>query len=366
MVLATITGLFTLLAVGYYSKKILKDFSNQYKPLLEHRFSMELANLSEVDPEEKTEIDQVLPQQLHTQDSSPVSLAIVDLEKPHKTETLTGDSLENQKLVSLLKPDSQQRMPHFKPYSNPTDDSVKQPVQTTLSEIELTESIPDNTEKSFPTFSENPLLRPHLHEQQLDLYSLEHQTELSLKAADAAYLLFIDCSSNRAPIENPEEHNHLLTQYRRLINLVINIYGGNLELLASGDIRVMFDDQDINDNHGVQALCAAKLFNQLYKYYNHRQITRMQPTLNIQLSLVRGNRAKIELLREEAHFLTCTTVSNELISHTPLSEVQALKETLLDNAQTERQDEDKILILSLNASYQELLERQARHLAKTI
>jgi hypothetical protein len=148
--------------------------------------------------------------------------------------------------------------------------------------------------------------------------------------------------------------------------LVINISGGNLELLASGDIRVMFDDQDINDNHGVQALCAAKLFNQLYKYYNHRQITRMQPTLNIQLSLVRGNRAKIELLREEAHFLTCTTVSNELISHTPLSEVQALKETLLDNAQTERQDEDKILILSLNASYQELLERQARHLAKTI
>ncbi len=370
-VLAALTSLCVLLAVGYLSKKILIDFSNQYRPLLQHRFAMELAQAKQ-----PSTLATVTPPS-----TDAVSLAIVDLDRETNTTietTLTSSAAinpitaprqqnpENQQLVSLLKPDAQQRMPHFKPFSTHPDDSHKPLIQPAEQEIELTESFQAATEQAGTSLKENPLLRSHPHEEQLDLYSLEHQTELSLKAADAAYLLFIDCSSGRAPIEEPEEHQKLLSQYRRLITLVINIYGGHLELLANGDIRVMFDDQSTDDNHGIQALCAAKLFNQLYKYYNHRQITRMQPTLNIQISLVRGNRNKIELLREESHFLTCTTASNELISHTPLSEVKALKDTLLKDAHTERQDEDKILILSLSPSYQELLEKQARHLAKSI
>ena len=368
------TALITLIAIAIIAKKVMLEFSLQYKPLLEHRFSLELAQAQTLDLSNTAAINTTanLPAQA-------VSLAIVDLDKnssrPINTapeETVTG---ENQALVSLLKPDTRERMPHFKPFSNHADEEVKQRKQVHNTEIELTESVQIelDTQPFEPLESPstdkrpaNPLFRSHPHEEQLDLYSLEHQTELNLNASDAAYVLFIDCSSNRAPIEHPTEHQALLAQYRRLIQMVIGIYGGNIELLASGDIRVMFDEADAEDNHGIQALCAAKLFNQLYKYYNHRQITRMQATLNLQISLVRGNKNKIELLREESHFLTRTTDSNELISHTPLSEVKMLKETLLDGAQTERREEDKILILSLSPKHQELLEKQARHLVKSL
>ncbi len=406
MVLAATTSIFSLIAIAIIAKNTMRQFSEQYKPLLEHRFSMELAQLhvqeseilanakaeqSSYNSEENDETKPVpidAPELLENQEPkeaapNAVSLAIVDLDSKTPTESMQSsdaneggfantapsqqdDHEQNQALVSLLKPDSQQRMPHFKPFNdNPEGEGKTKRATKTSPATPTIELIEEDLSTATKT-KENPLLRSHPHEEQLDLYSLEHQTELNLKAKDAAYLLFIDCSSGRAPIEDPEEHKELLAQYRRLIKLVTNIYGGHVELLASGDIRVMFDDKDPDDNHGIQSLCAAKLFNQLYKLYNHRQITRMQPTLNIQLSLVRGNREKLEILREEAHFLTRTTISNELISHTPLSEIQALKDSLLSGAQTERQEEDKILILKLDPSYQELLEKQARHLVKGI
>jgi len=373
--LAGACSIFTLIAIAFFAKKIMREFSQQYKPLLEHRFSLELSQAQT--PQESPLIQDIEAPATPTKDASTspsVSLAIVDLEKSSQASTQDNtpnkspDASENKALVSLLKPDTRERMPHFKPFSNQADENIKQ-VKKNIAEppeIELTEYILPVDPPSASKSSDNPLFRPHPHEEQLDLYSLEHQTELNLNALDAAYVLFIDCSSGRAPIENPQEHKTLLSQYRRLITLVVGIYGGQVELLENGDIRVMFDQATSDDSHGINALCAAKLFNQLYKYYNHRQITRMQPTLNIQISLVRGNKEKIELLREESHFLTRTTQSNELISHTPLSEVPALKKTLLANAQTERQEEDKILILSLSAKHQELLEKQARHLAKSI
>jgi hypothetical protein len=410
LMLAVLSAVFTLATVGFFAKRILRQFSLQYKPLLEHRFSMEL---------EQVRSEKALPTaQINQQNTSgsaklATSLAIVDLDAPHRnpdktntnkevsepqiieqrseTETpitsinSTDDKAdnsdaqptehsankhdstqqdENQELVSLLKPDTQKRMPHFKPFGDQNDAGVSSPSAKpeiiTHNSIELIEEDLSHLEKP----KKNPLLHPH--EEQLDLYSLEHQSELNLKAADAAYILFIDCSSNRVTIEDADEHQTLLSQYRKLVKLVVKIYGGKVELLANGDIRVLFNDTKEDDGHGIQALCAAKLFNQLYKYYNHRQITRMQPTLNIQISLVRGNREKLEILREECHFLTRTTLTNELISHTPLSEVQALKDTLLDNAITQRQEEDKILILELSSRYQELLEKQARHLVKSL
>jgi len=374
-ILATASGIITLLTIAYFAKKIMREFSQQYKPLLEHRFSLELAQAQS--PKEQSDIapPNDHKEQPNSHHATAISLAIVDLES---SNTTTVDSQrntaqqrepsENKALVSLLKPDAQERMPHFKPFNNQLEAEPTQTKKSKLikTEIELTESILPVEKPVIEKRLDNPLFRPHPHEEQLDLYSLEHQTELNLSAMDAAYVLFIDCSSGRAVIENAEEHNALLSQYRKLITLVIGIYGGQMELLANGDIRVMFDEPSSDDSHGIKALCAAKLFNQLYKYYNHRQITRMQHTLNLQTSLVRGNRDKIELLREESHFLTRTTQSNELISHTPLSEVSVLKETLLDSAKTERREEDKILILSLSTKYQELLEKQARHLAKSL
>lgn len=376
--LTAATTVLTLFAIAIFAKKIMREFSLQYKPLLEHRFSMELAQ-AQSNPEQKNTEQQAVAERVPidaSSDSASISLAIIDLNNGAKdanhqqahlaTPSTQDDSVENRALVSLLKPDTQERMPHFKPFHNQPDTGKKHSHQPPTVEIELSESTPESEPKTRSKLQENPLFRAHPHEEQLDLYSLEHQTELNLAATDAAYVLFIDCSSGRAPIENPEEHQHLLSQYRRLIQLVIGIYGGSVELLATGDIRVMFNQPDAEDSHGIKALCAAKLFNQLYKYYNHRQITRMQPTLNLQVSLVRGNRNKLELLREEAHFLTRTTESNELISHTPLSEVIILRDTLLDGATTQRREEDKILILSLSPKYQELLEKQARHLTKSL
>lgn len=375
--LASVCALFTLFAVGYFSKKIFRQFSQQYQPLLEYRFAMELEQARSLTP-----VDQDAPLTSNKSETA-ISLAIVNLQATQPTPlTATQEGhqspetapridehllegvkhAENEELVSLLKPDVQQRMPHFKPFRHPPERTLAvSAVKTPESSIELIEEDLSSALKTI----KNPLLHPH--EKQLDLYSLEHQSELNLSAQQAAYILFIDCSSNRAPIEDEDadEHQVLLAKYRRLIKLVVNIYGGAIELLASGDIRVLFNTPDADDNHGIQALCAAKLFNQLYKYYNRRQITRMLPTLNIQISLVRGNRDKLAILKEESHFLTRTTLSNELISHTPLSEVKALKDTLLNQAVTQRQEEDKILIIKLNASYQELLEKQARHLVKT-
>ncbi|MGB1237551.1 MAG: hypothetical protein ACPG4U_05025 [Pseudomonadales bacterium] len=366
--LGVATCLCVLITATTLARRDIRTLNAAYKPLLEHRFKVELERAA---PPIDTPAE--LP-------PAAVSLAIVDIEKAAEpvepAPEPASKSVENsEELVELLKPDNTQRMPHFTPPPKSGEDEstahsdTPPKEQVTLAEndveIELSETKPsDNREKPSEPLN-NPLRRPVGHEEQLDLYTLEHQLEISLKAEEAAYLLFIDCSSGRAPIEDQDEHTQLLTQYRKLVTQVTKIYGGTLELLANGDIRVLFDMQDPDDNHGTQALCAAKLFNQLYKYYNQRQITRMLPTLNIQASLVRGNREKIEVLREEAHFLTCTTISNELISHTPLSEVTTLKEELLADASTQRHDEDKILILSLNPKYQALLEQQARYLVKS-
>ncbi len=80
------------------------------------------------------------------------------------------------------------------------------------------------------------------------------------------------------------------------------------------------------------------------------------------MALVRGKAEKLERLLEEARFLTRTTQSNELISHTALTEAPDLKRTLLDGASIRREDEDKVLVLQISKSYQDLLEKQSRHL----
>ena len=104
------------------------------------------------------------------------------------------------------------------------------------------------------------------------------------------------------------------------------------------------------------------LFTHLYQQYNQSQIRAFKPVINLQMALVRGARDQIERMQQEAHFLTRTTQSNALISHTALTEAPRLKESLLQQADIRREDEDKVLILSLNDAYQPLLEKQARHL----
>ncbi|BBB28456.1 hypothetical protein [Neptunomonas japonica] len=283
----------------------------------------------------------------------------------------TDETLDNNELVELLRPDSTERMPHFKPAPMQSDNEQANdtsPVEESTYELEdsLKEqqlSQPENTQEA-PPLKPNPLRAHERAEEQLDLYSLEHQLELSLQPKEAAYLFYIDATTGHADYVEPEEHSYLLQTYEHLIKKVSAIYGGSIFVNASGDLQVFFDDQDEEDGHGVHALCAAKLFTLLYRAFNQARIKSFKPVLNLHMAIVRGNRDKFNLIKEEALFLTRTTQTNELISHTALTEAKQLKSTLLSTAQVRREDEDKVLILSLTPSYQALLTKQATHLLK--
>ncbi len=281
-----------------------------------------------------------------------------------RSDTHTIDeTLDNDELVDLLRPDTTQRMPHFIPAPIQPENEQKQTPQKEPSYAleESQQSLSESRTES-PRLKTNPLRNNGREEEQLDLYSLEHQLELSLQPKEAAYLFYIDATTGHADYVEPDEHNYLLQTYEQLIKKVSAIYGGSVSIDASGDMQLFFDDQDEEDGHGVHALCAAKLFTLLYRAFNHARIKSFKPVLNLHMAIVRGNRDKINLIKEEALFLTRTTQTNELISHTALTEANQLKSTLLSIADVRREDEDKVLILSLTSSYQALLTKQATHI----
>jgi hypothetical protein len=284
-----------------------------------------------------------------------------EAEPPCHVDDHREPSFDTDELVSLLKPErDDDRMPSFTPQvpriSDPADDADEAMVPDT-DEMELDEH---GTEEKQTPLRPNPLKISD--EEQLGLYSFEHELELVLTPNEAGYLLLIDTRSAHSDNVEDEERNALLQNYRTLANSVARIYSGSIEALSDGNLRVLFTHADDKDSHGVNALCCAMLFTHLYKQYNQSQIRAFRPVMNLHMALVRGARDRIERMQEEAHFLTRTTQSNELISHTALTEAPLLKESLLKNADIRREDEDKVLILSVSESYQALLEKQARHL----
>lgn len=285
------------------------------------------------------------------------------------------DSASNSELVALLKPDNSQRGPQFTPSSPEPEQQPKRPTQAPAADIELEESVPtlfpetDESTAKDPepstSSTSNPLLEQlsrEREEEQLDLYSLEHQLELSLPAEEAAYLILVDSKVNQPEELSDLEYSGVINEYRRLAKKLVAIYGGTLTPTANNDIQILFDQPDPHDRHGSHALCAAKLFNLLIRQFNAKRLQRSLPAVNLQIAIVRGNREKLPLLTEEARFLTRTTLSRELISHTALTEAGALKASILDGASTTREDEDKVLILRLGSQYQNLLQQQASYL----
>jgi hypothetical protein len=277
-----------------------------------------------------------------------------------RTQALDED-LDQQELIALLKPDQQQsRMPQFVPHPiEPTGSSVQAKRPAPEEAFEVDEHEPSER----PVHTPAPF-KPPRSEEQLDLYTLEHQLELTLPAEDAAYLIYIDATSGHSEYVEPELHELLLSMYEQLLKQVCGIYGGEITVYPSGDMELLFDTQDPEDGHGVHALCAAKLFTLIYRAYNQTRIKVMQPTLNLHTAIVRGNRAKVTRMKEEALFLTRSTQSNDLISHTALTEATHLKSSLLQHAYIQRVEEDKVLIQSMGDSYQDLLRKQAIHLLR--
>lgn len=264
------------------------------------------------------------------------------------------DDSSDVDLIELLRPEPQpDAMPKFKP-------SPMQTHQDQLDEAPISEEI----EISIPVpVQSTPRARklPIITEEQLDLYTLEHELDLMLPAHDAGYLILIDTTSSHSSNLEPEEAKQIRRTYRTLANSVARIYHGKV-LTLGDDLEIRFDDPDEDDDQGINAICAALLFNILYRSYNQSRIKQMAPVLNLHIALVRGQVQRFTQLLDEARFLTRSTQTNHLISHTALTEAPYLKINLLSGAELKREDEDKVLIMKVEKRHQALLEKQARYL----
>ncbi|WP_415902107.1 hypothetical protein ACMXYR_14320 [Neptuniibacter sp. QD29_5] len=289
------------------------------------------------------------------------------ISEPQAPNQKASDLLHTHELVDLLKPapSTQQQMPKFEHQPQQLDDS--ETVANTVETLVLEEE-PVGTQETHTPMRENPLLKSmnERHEEQLDLYSFEQELELILTPQDAIYLFYIDANTASSDNMEPDEKATLLNVYHHLAKQVARIYNGACEQLPNKDILLRFELRDEKDSHGINALCAGQLFNLLYKGFNHSRIRGFQPVLSLQMSLARGHHDKHDLVKEEAHFLTRTTNSNDLISHTALTEAPLLKEAMLQEADIRREDEDKVLLLKVTPKHQTLLQKQANHLLTKI
>jgi len=262
---------------------------------------------------------------------------------------------ERVDLVDLLRPEHDQNvsMPKFKPSAmQPLEESVAEEPES--EELEITIPVPVNTA---PRSRKLPIIT----EEQLDLYTLEQELDLILPPENAGYLILIDTTSAHSANLDTEEQAQIRRTYRTLANSVARIYYGTVELLGD-DIQIRFDLPKSDDSHGVNAVCSAMLFNLLYRSYNQSRSKQNLPLLNVHTAVVRGQLEKFGHMLDEARFLTRSTNANQVVSHTALSEAPELKANLLSSADIRREDEDKVLINSIEKRHQALLEKQARYL----
>ena len=250
-------------------------------------------------------------------------------------------------IVDLLKPERREpTIPRFTP-TKPTD-------------------LNERREPRFETVDIDAIHRrarklPIITEEQLDLYTIEQELDLVLPAHEAGYLVLIDATSPNSGIVSFELAQQIRRTYRTLANSVANIYGGEVESLGE-DIQILFTEAREDDEHGVNAICAAMLFASLVRSYNRSRAAQQVPILEVHTAIVRGQVNRLDRTSDEARFLTRSTKSDRLISHTALTEVPDLKASVLEEGEIKREDEDKVLIMGLGKSYQELLDKQARYL----
>ena len=258
-------------------------------------------------------------------------------------------------LVGLLRPEHNdtESMPKFKP-SQMQPLTEGDPEEPESEELEISIPVPMNT----PPRSKK---LPIINEEQLDLYSLEQELDLILSPDNAGYLILIDTTSAHSPNLDSEELSQIRRTYRTLANSVARIYYGKVEALGD-DLLIRFEIPKSDDSHGVNALCSALLFNLLYRSYNQSRSKQNLALLNVHIAVVRGQLDRFGHMLDEARFLTRSTKSSAVISHTALSEAPELKSTLLTQADVRREDEDKVLINSVERRHQALLEKQARYL----
>ena len=285
--------------------------------------------------------------------SSPAEVS-EDVEPPIVKMQVSETNSDEIDLVDLLKPEKiEPSVPPFKPVTKEPEQKREEPSFETL----MFDTAPDHRE------SKKKLARklPIINEEQLDLYTIEQELDLLIPAGEAAYIVLVDFNSPHSALISNDEQLQIKRTYRTLANSVANIYEGEVSALGE-DILIQFDHANEEDEHGVNAACAAMLFTQLARSYNRSRSDQQQPILNVHTAIVRGQQGRQERMADEARFLTRSTKTDKLISHTALSEAPDLKNGVLSSADIKREEEDKVLILSLSKSYQELLEKQGRYL----
>ncbi|MDO6563266.1 hypothetical protein Q4488_07705 [Amphritea sp. 1_MG-2023] len=293
--------------------------------------------------------------------SSPEEQTPVVISAPDNNDDSDSNSRNNEQLVDLLRPaNDAPHMPDFAPFSDHKDNTdTKTEATTTPIEFTLTEEVDLTQPHNKPL---NPLFKDSKDEVQLDLYAFEQELELIVSADTAGYLLYLDLASGHSDNLRDEERHELQEYYYQMLDRVITIYNGEATRIDNGDLQLAFLKPHKDDSHGINAICASQLFNRLYKLFNQQRIRSFKPVLNLHMALVRGHYQKLTRMQEEARYLTHSTDSNDLITHTNLSEAPDLKVSLLAGANIMRAEEDKVLIKSVNENYQKLLDKQAQHL----
>ncbi|NRP39589.1 hypothetical protein XMA121_002225 [Marinobacterium sp. xm-a-121] len=277
-----------------------------------------------------------------------------DIEPPIVKMQVAETDKDEIDLVELLKPERREpSVPPFKPLSK----EPEQEREETSFETLMFDTTPERQEPPKKLARKLPII----NEEQLDLYTIEQELDLLTPASEAAYVVLIDFTSPHSALISNEEQLQIKRTYRTLANSVANIYEGEVSALGE-DILIQFDNASEDDEHGVNAACAAMLFAQLARSYNRSRSDQQEPILNVHTAIVRGQQGRQDRMADEARFLTRSTKTDRLISHTALSEAPDLKSGVLSTAEIKREDEDKVLILSLSKSYQDLLEKQGRYL----
>ncbi|MEH6648544.1 MAG: hypothetical protein V7707_00805 [Motiliproteus sp.] len=178
------------------------------------------------------------------------------------------------------------------------------------------------------------------------------------------YLFYANHHVGGSDTLTTSERQQLLVRYRKSLEQVARLYKGELSEDPLGNWCVKFSPLSNDHSHGINALCAAQLFNALYRGINTQAIRSFSPALNIKLVLLCGPTDEVDALAEDALLLSDRIQDNDLITHKRLYQISSLNERLLGKAQYRMHDDDTYLISALNNDYQTLIDRQSEHFLK--
>ncbi|WP_207063867.1 AhpA/YtjB family protein [Motiliproteus sp. SC1-56] len=180
-------------------------------------------------------------------------------------------------------------------------------------------------------------------------------------AQQSLYLFYVDHRSAASDSLEAEERTRLLARYRQDLEQVALLYRGRLQEDEAGNWCVYFEPLSSEHSHGVNALCAAQLFNGLYRGINQQRIRNFSPVVNIKMALVMGVTDDPQGLAQRGSQMSQSLEANELITDAGLFSVPHLSERLLAEAGYRKTDEHAYLLTTLSPDYQALIDRQAEH-----